>query len=91
MSSTDLAPAPSTNVGCQASNRLAEAVNRLTLLSMIFLPLTFVIGLFGLNFVTTQPEFQLPIDGAVMFTLIVLMTGVSGSWLLWFFRRKGWL
>lgn len=75
----------------QTSNRLAEAVNRLTLLSMIFLPLTFIIGLFGLNFVTTQPEFQLPIDGALMFTLIVIMTGVSGSWLLWFFRRKGWL
>ncbi len=75
----------------QASNRLAEAVNRLTLLSMIFLPLTFIIGLFGLNFVTTQPELQIPIDGALMFSIIVIMTGVSGSWLLWFFRRKGWL
>jgi magnesium transporter len=75
----------------QASNRLAEAVNRLTLLSMIFLPLTFIIGLFGLNFVTTQPEMQIPIDGGWMFTLIVVLTGASGSWLLWFFRRKGWL
>lgn len=75
----------------QASNRLAEAVNRLTLLSMIFLPLTFIIGLFGLNFVTTQPELRIPVDGALVFAFIVILTGVCGSWLLWLFRRKGWL
>jgi magnesium transporter len=78
-------------VRSQQATRLAEAVNRLTILSMIFLPLTFLIGLFELNFVTTDPELRIPLDGAWMFLLILLITAVSASGLLWFFRRKGWL
>lgn len=41
----------------QESSRLTNAVNRLTILSMFFLPLAFIIGLFELNFITTDPNF----------------------------------
>jgi Mg2+ and Co2+ transporter CorA len=58
---------------------------------MIFLPLTFLVGLFGLNFVTTSPEFVISIPGDSVFLLIIAITVVSAVTMAWFFRRKGWL
>ena len=75
----------------QEATNLANAVSRLTVLSMIFLPLTFLVGLFGLNFVTTSPEFTIPMSGGGLFALILIFTIVSGILLGWYFRRKGWL
>lgn len=75
----------------QEATRMTEAVNRLTILSMIFLPLTFVIGFFELNFVTTEPELRIPLDGAWVITMIIALTVVTMSSFLWFFRRKGWV
>ena len=40
----------------QESQRLGRAVNRLTIFSMIFLPLTFITGLFELNFISTTDQ-----------------------------------
>lgn len=75
----------------QQSTNLANAVSRLTVLSMIFLPLTFLIGLFGLNFVTTTPEMAIPLPGNVVFMLIILFTAISAGVMAWLFRKKGWL
>jgi magnesium transporter len=75
----------------QESTRLANAVSRLTVFSMIFLPLTFLVGLFGLNFVTTQPELTIPLSGALMFALIIGLTVLCAGVLMWQFRKRGWL
>jgi magnesium transporter len=75
----------------QESTRMANAVNRLTVMSMIFLPLTFVVGLFGLNFVTTEPELSIPLSGQVVFGIIVAITVVTSVSLYSLFRRRGWL
>jgi len=78
-------------VESQHSAQMANAVSRLTIFSMIFLPLTFLVGLFGLNFVTTAPEYTIPLSGEVMFAFILILTAVSAVILAWFFRRRGWL
>lgn len=78
-------------VQSQENANLSLAVNRLTVLSMIFLPLTFLIGLFGLNFVTTQPEFTIPLRGEIVFLLLVVMAMASATLLIRYFRKKGWL
>lgn len=75
----------------QESARLADAVSRLTILSMIFLPLTFLIGLFELNFITTEPELTIPIHGLLMFVVILFLMAVSASTMGWYFRRRGWI
>jgi magnesium transporter len=75
----------------QESSRLANAVSRLTVLSMIFLPLTFLVGLFGLNFVTTQPELVIGAPGIVVFFFIILVTAASGAAIAVYFRKRGWL
>lgn len=75
----------------QEAYRLTNAVNRLTILSMIFLPLTFLIGLFELNFITTDPNLVIPISGAVLFLLLLGLLSILTGIMSWFFRRKGWL
>lgn len=75
----------------QEATNLANAVSRLTVLSMIFLPLTFLVGLFGLNFVTTSPEWTIPLPGDWVFALILVITVLSSAALGWYFRKQGWL
>ncbi|MBI5668546.1 MAG: magnesium transporter CorA family protein [Chloroflexi bacterium] len=75
----------------QEAAKLGNAVNRLTILSMIFLPLTFITGLFGLNFVTTDPEFRIPLSGALVMLFIIMITLFFGAVLIYMFRRRGWL
>jgi magnesium transporter len=75
----------------QESKRMVDAVNRLTIFSMIFLPLTFLSGLFELNFVTTPDPLTLPITGRIMFFLVLSLMIVSAGGMFWFLRRRGWL
>ncbi|MBX3061351.1 MAG: magnesium transporter CorA family protein [Anaerolineae bacterium] len=73
------------------SNKLAETVNRLTLLSMIFLPLTFITSLFELNFATTIDPVVLPISGAAMLFLVIGLMALSVGGMAFLFRKKGWI
>jgi magnesium transporter len=75
----------------QASARLGDAMSRLTIFSMIFLPLTFIIGLFELNFITTEPELRIPIPGLLVFVAIVLVMALIASVMIWFFRKQEWI
>ncbi len=75
----------------QASNRLVETVNRLTIFSMIFLPLTFLSGLFELNFATTSEPVVLPISGQTMFLVVVSLMILSAALMALIFRRRGWI
>jgi len=75
----------------RSSALLSETVNRLTIFSMIFLPLTVIIGLFELNFVTAENEFRIPLPGLTMFFLLVVVMFVIVTSMLWFFRRREWI
>ena len=78
-------------VQSQASNRLVETVNRLTIFSMIFLPLTFLSGLFELNFATTSEPVVLPVSGQTMFLTVISLMILSAALMALFFRRRGWI
>lgn len=75
----------------QESRRLVEAMNRLTIFSMIFLPLTFFTSLFELNFATTSDQIILPIDGNVMFFFVVMAMVISAGTMMIVFRRQRWI
>lgn len=75
----------------QESKTMIEAVNRLTIFSMIFLPLSFFSGLFELNFVSTSNPIVLPISGGIMFIFVVGAMVFSAGVMLYVFRRRGWL
>lgn len=73
------------------NQRLGRAVNRLTIFSMIFFPLTFITGLFELNFISTTSPFELPISGTLLFASIIVSMVLIVTLMVWYFRRQGWL
>lgn len=68
------------------SNRLNEVVKTLTIVATIFIPLGFIAGVYGMNFVNI-PELQLPFG---YFLALGAMAAV-GTFMLAQFRRRGWL
>lgn len=73
------------------AQELGHAVNRLTIFSMIFLPLTFITGVFELNFISPATPFLLPISGSVLFTLLIVTMLVIASLMIMFFHKKAWI
>ena len=71
----------------QVSNHLNQVMKVLTVIATIFMPLTFVTGLYGMN--VDLPHFG--IGGATMFWVLMgVMLTIVGVMLL-FFRRRGWI
>ncbi len=68
------------------SNKTNKVMKLLTIISTIFIPLTFIAGVYGMNF-DYMPELRwewgYPAILALMFLAAITM--------LWFFRRKKWL
>jgi magnesium transporter len=75
----------------QESRKMGEAVNRLTIFSMIFLPLSVFTSLFQLNFTHTTDPMEITISGAVLFMGIVVAMVASVGGMLFYFRRRGWI
>jgi magnesium transporter len=70
----------------QVSNRMNEVMKVLTIFAAIFIPLTFMAGVYGMNF-SHMPELSWVWSYPA---LLLMMALVAGSMLL-FFRRRGWL
>ena len=68
------------------SNRMNEIMKVLTIFSAIMLPLTFIAGVYGMNF-ENMPELKEPYG---YFTVIGLMIIVAVGMLIFFWRR-GWI
>lgn len=69
-----------------ATHRSNEVMRVLTVFAAFFLPLTFIVGVYGMNF-ARMPELTWPWGYPL---LLVLMAGVSLGIYLWF-RRRGWI
>ena len=65
---------------------MAEVMKTLTLISTVMLPLTFIVGLYGMNF-KHMPELEWVYGYPFALGLMAI---VAGGILLWF-RRKRWL
>ncbi|HYF48552.1 MAG TPA: magnesium/cobalt transporter CorA [Planctomycetota bacterium] len=73
-------------------NRTNEIMRVLTIISTIFIPLTFIAGVYGMNFKTEASPYNMPeltwYFGYPLCLLLMLLIALS---LLYFFKRKGWL
>lgn len=69
-----------------AAHRTNEVVQVLTVFSAFFLPLTFIVGVYGMNF-QHMPELPQPWGYPMIWAVMI---GVSAAIWLWF-RRRGWL
>lgn len=68
------------------SNRMNDVMKVLTVIATVFIPLTFIAGVYGMN-LEHMPELGHP---AAYPAVLLGMAAVGGALLL-FFRRKGWL
>ena len=68
------------------SNRMNEIMKVLTIIATIFIPLTFIVGLYGMNF-KYMPELGWPWGYPLV---LILMLGVT-VFMLFYFRRKKWI
>jgi len=74
------------------SNRMNEVMKTLTVVASIFIPLTFIVGIYGMNFNPERSPWNMPELNwawgypAVLLAMVVIVLGM-----LFFFRRKKWL
>jgi magnesium transporter len=73
------------------SNKMNEIMKTLTVISTIFIPLTFIVGIYGMNFNTDKSPYNMPeLEWYWGYVFVwVLMLTVAFS-LIIFFWRRGW-
>jgi len=74
------------------SNRMNDVMKLLTIIATVFIPLSFIVGVYGMNFDTSaspwnMPELGLPYGYPLLW--LVMLVIVAG--MLIYFRRKRWL
>lgn len=68
------------------NNRMSEVMKVLTIIATIFIPLTFIAGIYGMNF-ENMPELKLKHGYYYVLGLMLLVILM----MLWFFKRRKWL
>jgi magnesium transporter len=68
------------------SNRMNEVMKVLTLIATIFIPLTFIVGIYGMNF-AHMPE----LEWRYGYFVILVVMAVVGVSLAVYFKRRRWL
>ncbi len=68
------------------SNMSNQRIHVLTVFSTIFMPLTFIVGVYGMNF-EHMPELRHPYGYPITLAGMVLVTAVMLVW----FRTKRWI
>jgi len=64
----------------------------LTIISTIFIPLTFIAGVYGMNFDTKASPYNMPeLEWYYGYPLCIALMLVVTFLLLYFFKKKGWL
>jgi len=68
------------------SNRMNDVMRILTIIATIFIPLTFLAGIYGMNF-DVMPELHHPLG----YPAVLGVCAVTAVAMIAFFKRKGWL
>lgn len=68
------------------SNRMNEIMKVLTIVGTVFIPLTFIAGLYGMNF-RYMPE----LEQWWGYPLTLLIMAATGGYMIWYVRKKKWL
>ncbi len=66
--------------------RMNEIMKLLTIVSTIFIPLTFVAGIYGMNF-ENMPELKMKYGYYITWGVMIVIAGA----LLFYFKKRGWL
>lgn len=74
------------------SNRMNEIMKVLTIISTIFIPLNFIVGVYGMNFDTQLSPWNMPeLKWYWGYPFVLAVIALVGFSLLYYFYRKGWI
>lgn len=74
------------------SNRLNDVMRLLTVISTIFIPLTFIVGVYGMNFDTSASPWNMPeLHWPYGYVIVWIVMLIIAAGLTIYFGRKGWL
>ena len=75
-----------------ATHRLNEVIKVLTIISTIFMPLTFIAGIYGMNFDPDSSPWNMPeLRWRYGYPIIMMIMAVIAAFMMIYFWRKGWL
>lgn len=69
-----------------SSNKLNEVMKVLTIITTIIMPLSLIVGIYGMNF-KNMPELEWKYGYPLVWVIMISLTG----FLVWLFKRKKWL
>jgi magnesium transporter len=73
-------------------NRMNEVMRILTVIATLFMPLSFITGLYGMNFNTSVSKWNMPeLNWRFGYPTVLALLWSITFVMLWLFYRKGWL
>lgn len=73
------------------SQRMNDVMRLLTIIATIFIPLTFIAGIYGMNFDPDVSPWNMPeLRARFGYPAVMLLFAVIGLGMVWMFRRRGW-
>lgn len=73
------------------SNKMNQVMKTLTVISSIFIPLTFLAGIYGMNFDTEKSPFNMPeLEWYFGYPLCLSVMIITSAVQIYFFWQKGW-
>ena len=74
-----------------AGQRMNDIMRLLTIIATIFIPLTFIAGVYGMNFDPDASRWNMPeLRARFGYPLVMLLFLAIGGFMAWMFRRRGW-
>lgn len=73
------------------SNRMNEIMKVLTVISTIFIPLSFIAGVYGMNFNTSEPGNMPELNVPYGYVGVLGIMALIGGGMISYFWRRGWL
>ncbi|RLG78071.1 MAG: magnesium and cobalt transport protein CorA [Thermoprotei archaeon] len=74
------------------SNKLNEIMKFLTIIGTIFIPLTFITGIYGMNFNTKISPWNMPeLNYPYGYPLVLVAMAIIGAVMLIYFKKKRWI
>jgi len=74
------------------SNKLNEVMKVLTIITLVFIPPTFIAGVYGMNFNPTRSPFNMPeLEWYFGYPFALMLMAILAGGMLFFLRWRGWI
>jgi len=73
------------------NNRMNDIMKTLTIITTLFMPISFITGFFGMNFFQPVEQSLMPWSGLPVFVIMLGIVILTPVFMFWWIRRRGWM